>query len=73
MYSHFFLQNLLLLDELNNVSNVYDSNDSDGIGLQSLSSDGKIIVQDLTASWAMNVDKPTLQNITFTINKVRVL
>ena len=51
---------------------MYDSNGSDGIGLQSLSSDGNITVQDLTASWAMDVDKPTLHNITFTVNKVKV-
>ena len=51
---------------------MYDSNGSGGIGLQSLSSDGNITVQNLTASWTMNVvDKLTLQIITFTLNKVR--
>ena len=51
---------------------MYDSNGSDGIGLQSLSSDGNITVQNLTASWTMNVvDKLTLQIITFALNKVR--
>ena len=50
---------------------MYDSNGSGGIGLQSLSSDGNITVQNLTASWAMDVDKLTLQIITFALNKVR--
>ena len=50
---------------------MYDSNGSDGIGLQSLSSDGNITVQNLTASWTMDVDKLTLQIITFALNKVR--
>ena len=50
---------------------MYDSNGSGGIGLQSLSSDGNITVQNLTASWTMDVDKLTLQIITFALNKVR--
>ena len=29
-----------------------------------------IYVQDLTASWSMDIEKPTLQNISFTVNQV---
>ena len=47
--------------------------DGDGIGLQSFhgSDDGKVIVKDMSASWAMDTDKLTLQNISFTLDKVQ--
>ena len=34
-------------------------------------SSGDIIVDDVTASWSMDADKPTLKNISFTLDKVQ--
>ena len=32
--------------------------------------DTGIYVQDLTASWSMDIEKPTLKNVSFTVNQV---
>ena len=36
-------------------------------------SSGDIIVDDVTASWSMDADKPTLKNISFILNKVHCI
>lgn len=42
----------------------------DNIALQSLSNENNITVHDLTASWSMDNNKLTLQNISFSLNNV---
>jgi ATP-binding cassette subfamily C (CFTR/MRP) protein 4 len=67
------IKDFALLDELNSTSSINSksSTDGDGISLQSFhgSDDGKVIVKDMSASWAMDTDKLTLQNISFTLDK----